>query len=76
MANIRIKIKEIGTDEELQHCKNWMMESVKCMNKFCYGTYNFEDVVCAHVIKKDDPVCDYLIPLCKDCCNEKDGLGY
>lgn len=74
MANIKIKFQNKSTEADLQLWKQWMMEPVKCMNKFCYGTYNDEDLICAHVINENTGR-KYLVPLCKDCCKSNNRLG-
>ena len=69
MGYVKLDVIGVGTEEDMNHWKEWKLEKPKCYNKFCYGTYEPENVICAHVHKADDPDKEYIVPLCKDCCD-------
>ena len=71
MSDIRIKIKSIGTDADLQQWEECMMEKPKCWNEFCYGCYREDELRAVHVVDEEQSDLNYITTLCINCIEDK-----
>lgn len=68
MGNVRIKIQEIASQDDLQRWEDHMLEKAKCWNKFCLGLYDEHELRAVHVEKEEiEDNISYLTTLCEDC---------
>ena len=67
MGYVKIKIKDVGSPEDLQWWEEHMLENAKCWNKFCLGLYDHHELRAVHVFKEGDKDNTYLTTLCEDC---------
>lgn len=67
MGYVKIKIKEVGSSEDLRRWEEHMLEKAKCWNKFCFDCYSENEVRAVRVMKEEESTGTYLTTLCEDC---------
>ena len=67
MANVRIKIQDVASQDDLQRWEDRMLEKAKCWNKFCLGLCDEHELRAVHVTKEGNEELSFLTTLCEDC---------
>ena len=67
MANVRIKIQDVASQDDLQRWEDRMLEKAKCWNKFCLGLCDEHELRAVHVVKEENEELSFLTTLCEDC---------
>ena len=67
MANVRIKIKDVASQDNLQKWEDHMLDKAKCWNKFCLGLCGEHELRAVHVVKEENEELSFLTTLCEDC---------
>lgn len=67
MGYVKIRIKDIGSSEDLKRWEDHMLEKAKCWNNFCLGICAENEVCAVHVVKQGNADIVYLTTLCNDC---------
>ena len=67
MANVRIKIQDVASHDDLQRWEDRMLEKAKCWNQFCLGLYGEHELRAVHVVKEENEELSFLTTLCEDC---------
>lgn len=75
MGNVKIKIKDVASHEDLQRWEDHMLEKAKCWNQFCLGLYSENEIRAVHVKKENDFENTYLTTLCEDCIKNTSNYG-
>ena len=67
MSNVKIKILDVASQDDLQMWEDRMLEKAKCWNKFCLGLYGEHELRAVHVVKEENEELSFLTTLCEDC---------
>lgn len=67
MSNVRIKIQDVASQDDLQRWEDRMLEKAKCWNKFCLGLCDEHELRAVHVVKEENEELSFLTTLCEDC---------
>ena len=67
MANVRIKIQDVASQDDLQRWEDRMLEKAKCWNKFCLGLCDEHELRAVRVVKEENEELSFLTTLCEDC---------
>ena len=63
MANVRIKIKDVASQDNLQKWEDHMLDKAKCWNKFCLGLCGEHELRAVHVVKEENEELSFLTTL-------------
>ena len=63
MSNVRIKIQDEASQNDLQSLEERMLEKAKCWNKFCLGLFGEHELRAVHVVKDKNEELSFLTTL-------------
>ncbi len=75
MSYESIKIKKVGSPDDLKRWEERMLEKPKCWNKFCLGLCSEHEVRAVHVQKEGDSEHTYITTLCEECIKDTADYG-
>ena len=67
MGYVKIKVKNVASQNDLKIWEDRMLEKAKCWNKFCLGIYGKNELRAVSVMKEGDDENTFLTTLCDDC---------
>lgn len=67
MGYVKIRIKDVASQDDLKRWENHMLEKSKCWNNFCLGICAENEMRAVHVVKEGNSDVIYLTTLCEDC---------